>query len=236
MLFSGKFSTLWKDDEKRESTFVFIGRNLPVDLLKKGFIACEVPRGGELRFPIGTVVLANIGELRDRMEQSVYTCDGCESPIEGTCRYTSTKTDDFDLCETCHDNGKFGEHSPFEQREIEDDHIYTDDDHDHGHDHSHDHGHDHDDEAMADAVAGDADGIDQAGAGGDDMDMEDGDSSHEESHDVWLRAVIVAQWDEGNAYRLRLLEGSEDHEVDEEVFSPIDEDDFIMIAPEDDLD
>jgi G3E family GTPase len=31
----------WKPDERRESRLVFIGRNLPKDLLRQGFEACQ---------------------------------------------------------------------------------------------------------------------------------------------------------------------------------------------------
>ena len=81
MLFDGKFSTLWKPGEKRQNKFVFIGtqftcftgtkvqtlthkalrllgRNLPVERLEKEFKECEAK---ELRFDIGTRVLANVG-------------------------------------------------------------------------------------------------------------------------------------------------------------------------------
>lgn len=59
MLFSGGFDeTKWKKNEKRESKFVFIGKNIDTDFYRKGFMACcDV----KLRFSIGTVVEANIG-------------------------------------------------------------------------------------------------------------------------------------------------------------------------------
>jgi hypothetical protein len=60
MLFTGAFSTSWQTDEKRESKFVFIGRSLPKELLTNGFLSCEVANDGELRFPIGQLVLANV--------------------------------------------------------------------------------------------------------------------------------------------------------------------------------
>jgi len=61
MLFTGNFSDKqqWKKDEKRDSRFVFIGKNLDGDLLKAGLEACKVTK--ELRFPVGTMVYANVG-------------------------------------------------------------------------------------------------------------------------------------------------------------------------------
>lgn len=63
MMFSGKFEGTWGKDEKRQSTFVFIGKNLDIKLLKDGFKACLVM--STLRFAIGTKVEANCGEWRD---------------------------------------------------------------------------------------------------------------------------------------------------------------------------
>jgi G3E family GTPase len=60
MLFSGKFEGRWKPNEKRDSRFVFIGKNLDLELLNMGFEACCVT--GDLRFPIGTKVEANVGQ------------------------------------------------------------------------------------------------------------------------------------------------------------------------------
>lgn len=59
MMFSGNFQGAWKADEKRESKFVFIGKNLDTKLLKMGFEACQVDM--ELRFKIGDTVEANVG-------------------------------------------------------------------------------------------------------------------------------------------------------------------------------
>lgn len=56
MLFSGAFGTEWKEDEKRESRFVFIGKNLDLESLKTTFEACRVTE--ELRFDVGTPVEA----------------------------------------------------------------------------------------------------------------------------------------------------------------------------------
>lgn len=62
MLFSGGFEGKWKKKEKRESRFVFIGKNLDVDLLKAGFDACVVD-GKPLRFAVGQAVEANVGKF-----------------------------------------------------------------------------------------------------------------------------------------------------------------------------
>lgn len=60
MLFSGGFDkSKWKETEKRESRFVFIGKNLNHELYKDGFSACQDDK--PLRFAIGTMVMANIG-------------------------------------------------------------------------------------------------------------------------------------------------------------------------------
>ena len=62
--FSSKFEGLWKENEKRESTFVFIGKNLDMGLLKNGFLACRHGSPEGLRFPVGSEVEANVGEYR----------------------------------------------------------------------------------------------------------------------------------------------------------------------------
>ncbi|MFC5990587.1 CobW family GTP-binding protein [Limoniibacter endophyticus] len=41
MIIEGDHQRAWKDDEKRESRLVFIGRDLPVEKLKEGFEACQ---------------------------------------------------------------------------------------------------------------------------------------------------------------------------------------------------
>ncbi len=40
MLIEGGHQRFWKPDEKRQSRLVFIGRDLPCDMLKQGFEAC----------------------------------------------------------------------------------------------------------------------------------------------------------------------------------------------------
>lgn len=63
MLFGGDFSHdigLWKDGEDRECRFVFIGRDLDHQELEAGLLECKAE---ELRFKVGDVVYANIGEF-----------------------------------------------------------------------------------------------------------------------------------------------------------------------------
>jgi|TARA_B100001758_G_C18329810_1_gene568156 G3E family GTPase len=65
MLFGGNFSKdigLWKQDEKRECRFVFIGRDLDHDALQSGLMDCIAE---ELRFNVGDTVFANIGEFTE---------------------------------------------------------------------------------------------------------------------------------------------------------------------------
>eukprot|EP00565_Helicotheca_tamesis_P001471 CAMPEP_0185735886 /NCGR_PEP_ID=MMETSP1171-20130828/26355_1 /TAXON_ID=374046 /ORGANISM="Helicotheca tamensis, Strain CCMP826" /LENGTH=400 /DNA_ID=CAMNT_0028406331 /DNA_START=52 /DNA_END=1254 /DNA_ORIENTATION=+ len=60
--FTGTFKGTWRDDEKRESTFVFIGKDLNIEVLKQGFMACRLT--DHLRFPIGAKVEANVGSWK----------------------------------------------------------------------------------------------------------------------------------------------------------------------------
>lgn len=65
MLFGGKFSEeigLWKDGEKRECRFVFIGRDLDHGALESGLMECLAE---DLRFNVGDTVYANIGEFTE---------------------------------------------------------------------------------------------------------------------------------------------------------------------------
>ena len=65
MLFGGNFSKdigLWKQDEKRECRFVFIGRDLDHEALQSGLMDC---RAEELRFNVGDTIFANIGEFTE---------------------------------------------------------------------------------------------------------------------------------------------------------------------------
>jgi hypothetical protein len=63
MLFGGNFSPevgLWKEDEKRECRFVFIGRDLDHEALEEGLMACKSEK---LRFKVGDIVYANTGQF-----------------------------------------------------------------------------------------------------------------------------------------------------------------------------
>ena len=63
MLFGGDFSNeigLWKDGDDRECRFVFIGRDLDHQSLEAGLLECKAE---ELRFGVGDIVYANIGEF-----------------------------------------------------------------------------------------------------------------------------------------------------------------------------
>lgn len=42
MLIEGGYQRPWKSEERRESRLVFIGRNLPKDILRQQFEACRV--------------------------------------------------------------------------------------------------------------------------------------------------------------------------------------------------
>jgi G3E family GTPase len=60
MLFNGAFcDKTWAPDEKRESRFVFIGKNLDHSMYREGFLACKVDR--PLRFMVGEEIEANVG-------------------------------------------------------------------------------------------------------------------------------------------------------------------------------
>ena len=65
MLFGGGFSSEvapWKEGEARECRFVFIGRDLDHEELQSGLMEC---RADELRFNVGDMVYANIGEFTE---------------------------------------------------------------------------------------------------------------------------------------------------------------------------
>jgi len=60
MMFSGGFSDVkWKEDETRESRFVFIGKHLDHSMYRDGFEACK--QDTALRFKVGDIVEANVG-------------------------------------------------------------------------------------------------------------------------------------------------------------------------------
>ena len=62
MLFGGAYSQelTWKEGDKRECTFVFIGRDLDHEALEAGLMKCVAE---ELRFKVGDTVYANTGEF-----------------------------------------------------------------------------------------------------------------------------------------------------------------------------
>ena len=65
MLFGGGFSSEvapWKEGETRECRFVFIGRDLDHEELQSGLMECKAE---ELRFNVGDMVYANIGEFTE---------------------------------------------------------------------------------------------------------------------------------------------------------------------------
>ena len=65
MLFGGKFSEdigLWKEGEKRECRFGFIGRDLDHEALESGLMECLAE---DLRFNVGDTVYANIGQFTE---------------------------------------------------------------------------------------------------------------------------------------------------------------------------
>ena len=62
-MFTNSFRGEWKEGEARESSFVFIGKNLDTKKLREGFEACN--ESGVLRFSVGTKVQAFIGEYAD---------------------------------------------------------------------------------------------------------------------------------------------------------------------------
>ncbi|KAF4129278.1 Cobalamin synthesis protein cobW C-terminal domain [Phytophthora infestans] len=59
-LFSGRFADNWAPGEKRETRFVFIGKNLDRQALTEGFLACRATT--DLRFRVGDRVMANTGD------------------------------------------------------------------------------------------------------------------------------------------------------------------------------
>ena len=63
MMFTGGFSDMpWKKGEKRESRFVFIGKNLDHENYREGFLACKAD--APLRFKVGDKVMANVGRFK----------------------------------------------------------------------------------------------------------------------------------------------------------------------------
>ena len=68
MIFNGNFDEPWQAEETRESRFVFIGKNLDHDELRRGFEKCvltpelEAKRLAELRFDVGDPVECNTND------------------------------------------------------------------------------------------------------------------------------------------------------------------------------
>lgn len=62
MMFSGGFSDMPWGKEKRESRFVFIGKNLDHSMYRDGFMACKADT--QLRFNVGDMVEANVGTFK----------------------------------------------------------------------------------------------------------------------------------------------------------------------------
>lgn len=113
MLFQGAFDKehKWKPDEKRESRFVFIGKNLDHEMYREGFIACQTDI--ELRFDLGTLVEANVGtwkkgiiieqwdsgnayriELQDGKESNVWAPVDTDKYVRAVRRGGKKKEDD----------------------------------------------------------------------------------------------------------------------------------------------
>ncbi|KAL3660202.1 hypothetical protein V7S43_014733 [Phytophthora oleae] len=59
-LFNGRFAGNWAPSEKRETRFVFIGKNLDREALTDGFLACRATKN--LRFQVGDRIMANTGD------------------------------------------------------------------------------------------------------------------------------------------------------------------------------
>ena len=57
MIFGGDFTEPWKEDEVRESRFIFIGKNLDKKMLEDGFMKCKAVA---LRFKVGDSVFAKV--------------------------------------------------------------------------------------------------------------------------------------------------------------------------------
>ena len=83
MIFNGNFDAPWEPNEKRESKFVFIGKNLDHAELKEGFLACiQTPelvakRKLALRFAVGDAVECRTadGYVPGKVTQHLYRDD-----------------------------------------------------------------------------------------------------------------------------------------------------------------
>ena len=112
MIFNGTFDEPWLADETRESRFVFIGKNLDHDELKKGFEKCVLTpelaakRLADLRFDVGDAVVCNTssgwvdGNVVGRMYRDDYMPAGVVAPYQvklndGTMIWAPEDDDDF---------------------------------------------------------------------------------------------------------------------------------------------
>ena len=112
MIFNGNFDEPWQKGETRESRFVFIGKNLDHDELKRGFEKCvitpelEARKLAELRFKIGDPVECNTNEgwvagvVSGRMYRDDYMPPGLVAPYQvelhnGTMIWAPEDDDDF---------------------------------------------------------------------------------------------------------------------------------------------
>ena len=112
MIFNGNFDEPWQADEPRESRFVFIGKNLDHDELKRGFEKCvltpdlEQRKLASLRFDIGDPVECNTsdgwvaGVVAGRMYRDDFMPPGMVAPYQielhnGTMIWAPEDDDDF---------------------------------------------------------------------------------------------------------------------------------------------
>ena len=112
MIFNGNFDEPWQADETRESRFVFIGKNLDHDELRRGFEKCvltpelEAKRLAELRFDVGDPVECNTndgwvaGVIAGRMYRDYFMPPGLVAPYQielrdGTLIWAPEDDDDF---------------------------------------------------------------------------------------------------------------------------------------------
>lgn len=103
MIFNGEFDEPWQEDEERKSQFVFIGKNLDHDELKKGFEACILTpellesKVAALRFKLGDKVecKTSAGWLKGTIVNIMWRDD--ESMPTGMTVPYQIKLDDGDL-------------------------------------------------------------------------------------------------------------------------------------------
>ena len=112
MIFNGNFDEPWQADETRESRFVFIGKNLDHDALKRGFEKCvhtpeiEKRKLASLRFDLGDPVECNTsdgwvaGVIAGRMYRDDFMPPGMVAPYQielhnGTMIWAPEDDDDF---------------------------------------------------------------------------------------------------------------------------------------------